>query len=236
MTPFRCLSFAVALLLVSVGSAVEAQQNWDFLLLVQQWGQAFCATQRQDCQVPAGTTWFTLHGLWPNNNDTTYPSNCGGAPFNQGAIQSIVGQLNKYWTNYLVDTTSASFWAHEYNKHGTCATSLPALGNELKFFSGALNIRNLYDATQALASAGITPSNSNPYTAAQIKAAIRATYGVDPLLACSFSNNLQEDVLVEVAFCIGKNRRAFECDPRIYAKGIGRKCDSSIYYLRSSSY
>jgi len=224
----------VAVLLVVCLLNGAAGQGWDFLLLVQQWGQSFCATQSQSCQVPSGTSWFTLHGLWPNNNDTSYPSNCGGSTFNMGAVQSIEGQLNKYWTNYLVDDTAQSFWAHEYNKHGTCATSLPALGNELKFFSGALNLRNLYDATQALASAGITPSNSNMYTSAQVTAAVQSVYGAAPVLGCSYSNDLGEDVLVEIALCIGKDLRIFQCDPRVYSKGIERSCGGGFYFLQSS--
>jgi len=219
-------------LLVTAPPAARGQ-NWDFLMLVQQWGQSFCATQKQDCQVPSGTTWFTLHGLWPNNNDTTYPSDCGGPPFDEGAIQSIEGQLNKYWTNYLVDDTAASFWAHEYNKHGTCATSLPALGDELKFFSGALHLRSVYDATQALAAGGITPSNSNSYTPAQVIAAVQGVYGAQPVLGCSYSNSLGEEVLVEIGLCIGTNLRIFECDPRVYAKGLERSCGNSFYFPSS---
>jgi len=84
-------SLVVVCLLVSLLAPVgETKQHssWDFLLLVQQWGQSFCATQvpiilivndfnpnvklqKDSCSVPSGTTWFTLHGLWPNNNDTT---------------------------------------------------------------------------------------------------------------------------------------------------------------------
>ena len=34
---------------------------------------------------------------------------------------------------------------HEWEKHGTCAMVLPALGNELRYFKEGLNLRATFD-------------------------------------------------------------------------------------------
>ncbi len=62
--------------------------------------------------------------------------------------------------------------------------------------------------------AGIIPSNNNTYVASQVNAAIKAAYGAEAVLGCVFSDDLQEDVLVEIGLCVDKHLTVFQCDPR----------------------
>eukprot|EP01087_Luapelamoeba_hula_P008994 TRINITY_DN228_c0_g1_i1.p1 TRINITY_DN228_c0_g1~~TRINITY_DN228_c0_g1_i1.p1 ORF type:complete len:246 (-),score=28.04 TRINITY_DN228_c0_g1_i1:199-936(-) len=242
-----------ALLLVAIVMAVVAATgtcaqdvagykkatNFDFLMLVQQWGHGFCATQSHSCQVPSGTTWWTLHGLWPSNNDTSYPSNCNnGYPFDPNQVSSIRSMLNSYWTNYLTGDSADSFWSHEWSKHGTCAAALlPYMNTELKFFSLALQSRAKFDLTGALSNAGITPSNSNTYTADQVKSAIRSAYGITPILGCDYSSRIGSDLLTEIGFCLNKSTLApYECSAAIYSQGLEKRCDSNGFLILQSSY
>lgn len=214
-----------------------APLGWDFLFLVQQWGPSFCATQSRDpCSVPSNVNWWTLHGLWPNNNDTSYPSSCNASdPFNESKIVSLLRQMNLYWTNYLTNEPATEFWAHEWDKHGTCATTDPLLNSQLNFFAGALKARQNNDIYQALLNGGVTPSNSYPVSASAVKTAIRKAFGVDPVLGCVYSHDLQEEVLAEVGLCLTANLVPFQCDSRVYQRGIERSCQgNSPYYLASS--
>lgn len=50
---------------------------------------------------------------------------------------------------------------HEYDKHGTCATSIPALSTEFGFFCTVLSpLYEKYNFTAVLEKAGIVPGNS----------------------------------------------------------------------------
>ncbi len=142
------------------------------------------------------------------------------------------------------------FWGHEWEKHGTCAMSLPLLGSQLKFFNQTLRARSRYDLTSALARAGILPSNTQPYSSGQIKSAIRKSFGVDPLLTCGHpkaarlnpqaplldgptpSNDDGESAkkpsgmmaIAEMALCLDKTLTAIECPPVVASAGIGHPC------------
>jgi len=205
--------------------------NFDFLFLVQQWGPGFCATENQHCEVPSGTNWWTLHGLWPNNNDTTYPSSCNSSyPFNPNEIAPVRNQLNMYWTNYLVQKTADSFWAHEWEKHGTCAAAaVPALDTELKFFSQTLKLRSMYPVSTILSSSNIYPSNSKKYASSDIITAFRSQLSVTPVLGCEYAKHKGADLLTEIGLCISKSTlTVFECDPRVVRHGLERSCDENF--------
>jgi len=241
-TATLCVFLAVIACLVAIAAPTNPEDNkavwrkrqsWDFLLLVQQWGPGFCATSSRSCSVPASIQWFTMHGLWPNNNDTSYPSNCNNSdPFNENAIESIESQLDSYWPNYLTSETNVEFWSHEFDKHGTCAASQPALSTELKFFSAALFLRTKYSIHGALSAGGVSPSNSNPYSPSQILSALKSQFGVDAMISCDRDSQGNE-VLTEAALCIDKyTLRAYECLPGIYSYGFARPCSgNSVYYV-----
>jgi len=231
------LSFfcAVFLLTTSLPGARGQSTSFDFLLLVQQWGNGFCDTENNDpCAVPGTINWWTLHGLWPNNNDGTYPSNCNDSyPFDPSQVSTLVPQLNLYWTNYLTGTGN-SFWSHEWDKHGTCAMVLPPLNSEYNFFANTLKIRGNYHFHLALINAGITPSNSNTYTVGQVTTAITNAVGVQPLVGCGYSDSLGYQVLTEIALCIDKNSlQAITCSDAVYQGGIEKACNGDFYYASS---
>src|SRR5207302_3691783 len=56
---------------------------------------------------------FIVHGLWPQNNDGTYPENCVGmpAPPNAPAYLNLMPDVN------LIN--------HEWRAHGTCSGMNP---------------------------------------------------------------------------------------------------------------
>lgn len=47
------------------------------------------------CEIPEGTPQWSIHGLWPNYDNDSYPQNCQGTPkrFDEDLIKTIEPQL-----------------------------------------------------------------------------------------------------------------------------------------------
>ena len=91
----RELLFAVLLALVAATAARAAAPelisngDFDFYVLTLSWSPGFCDTggeekSRHQCAVGAGEG-FVVHGLWPENSNRPYPSDCGDAGYIPGA-------------------------------------------------------------------------------------------------------------------------------------------------------
>ena len=82
--------------------------QFDFYLLVLSWSPEFCHSKPSaaECSQHRG---FLVHGLWPQNNDGSYPSDCSTtrpAPGNPSSISDIM---------------PPEIIQHEWEKHGTCS-------------------------------------------------------------------------------------------------------------------
>ena len=73
---------------------------------------------------------WTLHGLWPDHCDGTYDANCDPSReySNITAILQSYGKsdllayMSTFWKDY--QGNDESFWEHEWDKHGTCISTL----------------------------------------------------------------------------------------------------------------
>jgi len=124
----RLLSFALVVLTISgchsqkASSPVseEPQEHgqsragapFDFYLLNLSWSPEFCYSHPSDPECASHLT-FVLHGLWPQNNDGTYPQNCSSAP----------GPANP--SQYRDLYPNPGLLGHEWQKHGTCSGLSP---------------------------------------------------------------------------------------------------------------
>lgn len=86
--------------------------DFDFYLLNLSWSPEYCYSHRDSPECAAHST-FVLHGLWPQNNDGTYPSDCSEAP---GPADP-----GRYASLY----TSTGLLEHEWHTHGTCSGLTP---------------------------------------------------------------------------------------------------------------
>jgi ribonuclease T2 len=89
-----------------------AAQNFDYYLLNLSWSPEFCYSH------PAATECaqhraFTLHGLWPQNTNGTYPQNCSDTA---GPADPA-----KYSDIY----PDSGLLRHEWKTHGTCSGLAP---------------------------------------------------------------------------------------------------------------
>lgn len=109
---FPAIMLVAALLCVLIPPATAQSQGkpgqFDYYELNLSWAPQFCATHASspECQSHPG---FILHGLWPQDFNGRWPSNCYShepSPTNYSA--------------WLGMTPSLSLLHHEWRKHGEC--------------------------------------------------------------------------------------------------------------------
>jgi len=68
---------------------------------------------------------LTIHGLWPQFEDGTWPQFCSKETFDQKIIKEFGDELKKKWpdeNNIPSDPfASTKLYEHEWSKHGTCS-------------------------------------------------------------------------------------------------------------------
>lgn len=110
----------------------ENEKMADFYVLAMSYQPEFCYSHRTQsfagCAKPQ-QFWkseLTLHGLWPQFSDGSWPSTCSNEPFNVSVVREIgFDRFEKYWPNVKSSPHDlevyAEFWQHEWSKHGTCS-------------------------------------------------------------------------------------------------------------------
>lgn len=89
--------------------------QFDYYLLTLSWAPEFCATQggrgsSSECG-PSHHFGFVVHGLWPENEDGSYPQHCGSSsPVSQDIVRQMMPIMP---ASYLIQ--------HEWSTHGTCS-------------------------------------------------------------------------------------------------------------------
>ncbi len=53
-------------------------------------------------------------------------------------VDDLLDDLDNVWPSYMDSQDSEAFWAHEWNKHGTCA--LAQLPSQHKFFKKVIKL------------------------------------------------------------------------------------------------
>lgn len=143
---------------------------------------------------------WTVHGLWPDNCDGTYEQYCDASrevtnitDILAESAPCILQYMNKYWKDYEGD--DETFWEHEFNKHGTCISSLePACYVDYEahdevtdYFTRTVQLFRSLPSYEWLAAAGIVPSTTATYTLAQIQSALSAQFGHNVIINCDGS-------------------------------------------------
>lgn len=168
--------------------------SWDYLLFVQVWPGSWITTT-----YPFNNTYFTVHGLWPEYNNSTWPQFCTKERFNFTAIQNISQELSIFWTDFK---NPKNLWQHEFQKHATCAELDPLLSSEYQYFSTGLSLRQKYDTYNLLKNNSIIPSNTIKYKTDTISNIFLPRVAV----ICDKNN-----ILNEIRFCLDKNLIQFDC-------------------------
>lgn len=167
----------------------------------------------------------TLHGMWPSvTGKKTYPCDCTSEQFDPASIAGFRDEMEKYWPT-LSANTNDYFWAHEFEKHGTCA--LDVLPNQTAYFSTALDLRAKYDVTKAMTAAGLPPSNTAGFTLAEMNAALAAAYGPNALarVSCDANGNIEE-----LTLCFDKQLELTQCGISAAPGGCAKATTRTLYF------
>ncbi|GAM35310.1 ribonuclease [Talaromyces pinophilus] len=141
-----------------------------------------------------------IHGLWPDNCDGSYQSNCDSSRdytditslIQNAGKTDLLDYMNTYWQSN--DESSEDFWEHEWSTHGTCVNTIDpscysdySTGDEaVDFFQQVVDLFKTLDTYSALADAGITPDDSATYYLSDIQDAASAIHGGKiPYFGCS---------------------------------------------------
>jgi ribonuclease T2 len=151
---------------------------------------------------------FTLHGLWPDNCDGSFEQFCNSSLeiHNPDEIvkfhdTELYEDMNHMWKDYKGQ--DEQFWSHEYNKHGTCMTTIqPQCYGEDKyvdridvydFFKAAVSLHKTLPTFKFLSDAGIVPSFTQTYNKQQILSALTENFGgYEPFVKCDRNNAINE--------------------------------------------
>lgn len=118
--------------------------DFGLYIFAMSWKPEWCYHQSYPgCKAPR-VFWednLTIHGLWPDCGDGTYPTTCTKEAYDHDRVVKAVGLdvLETMWPNIQVAEDAGkkydSFWEHEWTKHGTC-TGL----TQEAYFSAALSL------------------------------------------------------------------------------------------------
>lgn len=205
--------------------------EYQYYELVLQWPPAFNVGGGSHRGMNYG--YWTIHGLWPSRikNPESYPCTCTQEEFNIDALTSIMNSMNTYWPS-LKNDDYASFWGHEWQKHGTCCT--PYLLNQFDYFNTTLALRHKINPGSL--PGNMPPSSQKAYSFDEVYGNLRA-HG-DVVLHCNFDHSTGNQMLFEVMFCMtaSKHPNQFAC-PRKVREASTPKCDPlrPIYILPSAA-
>jgi ribonuclease T2 len=164
-------------------------QNFDYYLLNLSWSPEFCHSHPNATECAQHPT-FVLHGLWPQNDNGTYPENCSPepGPRNPAAYSDIY--------------PDPGLLVHEWRAHGTCSGLPPAA-----FFTLA---RNAFHSV-AIPAALSHPDHQISMPPGQILDLFTVANPSIPRssLALSCGNNY----LTAIEVCLNKNAQPTSCGP-----------------------
>lgn len=219
--------------------------SWDHFTFTQFWPEAQCYFRKDvdgdgrgvkspeyirfndDYCVPDAVTNWTIHGLWPSEGSEHKPGYCNSSwPFRESKIEDLKSAMMIHWPTYEEGEDPEEFWSHEWEKHGTCATSLPNLNSEHKYFATALALNGRIDLKSVLAKSNIIPSEKQDYKLQDILRALSEEYHAKVLIQCIQSGE-KGQLLSVVEVCMDKKFHPIDCP------NTRQECDDStpVRYL-----
>ena len=175
-----------------------ATGDFDFYVLTLSWSPGFCDTGGAEkagdqCDVGAGKG-FVVHGLWPENANRAYPSDCGDSGYIPGeALRETHGVY-----------PSEGLARYEYRKHGTCT------GLDPKAYFDAVK----YAWTRIV----VPPSLQSPHDALSLapRELENAFIAANPALTGdNFAITCRRGELIDVRICVAKTLDSFVDCPKI---------------------
>lgn len=208
------------LFFVVILNTIYIGYSWDYLLFVQLWPSSWLK-QDHNHNYNFTNSYFTLHGIWPEYWNNSWPQFCSNSTFfNLSIIKPIYDDLTLYWTDFKYPL---NFWKHEYFKHMTCINETD-LEYDYKYFWYGLAMREDINLFNSLYHNRIVPSNDYNYSVKNIRDTIKKIYGVYTVITCDHVG-----ILEEIRFCMNKDLELFDCPEN----AINASCKNDLisYYV-----
>uniref|UniRef100_T1IQR3 Uncharacterized protein n=1 Tax=Strigamia maritima TaxID=126957 RepID=T1IQR3_STRMM len=209
---------------ISIGRRSEFTSTDDrnYLMFTQQWPPVSCLNwqilnPKHTCNINIQIDNWTVRGIKYFNRPSSLDKSSGlyfcnkYDPFDVNQIQSIKRELNKYWPNIHANKAEDYLWAHEWEKHGTCATTFPMLKTQLQYFQQALKWIKQFNMYSILKTSGIEPSFDNPVLAHEIETAIQKVLNVKPILECEYIKTNNSYYIYEIKICFDIDLELMDC-------------------------
>ncbi|GAA5914082.1 hypothetical protein JCM6882_001843 [Rhodosporidiobolus microsporus] len=150
---------------------------------------------------------WTIHGLWPDNCDGSWEQYCDVEReydnireiLTQGGRTDLLEYMDRMWKSNTGN--DQSLWSHEWNKHGTCMSTLnpECYGKAYKqydevvdYFEKTVSQDKKLPTYEWLEAAGIVPSETATYTLEQLQAVAKKNHGYEAIWGCNNKNELDE--------------------------------------------
>jgi len=197
----------------SPDNVVQHDNHFDLLIFTQHWPFTTCIdyenrSKKNSCSRIQDKVW-SVHGLWPTQIGKIAPNFCNTTwKFEYSSVANIRSDLDVYWPDYELRAHPNSLWTHEWEKHGTCAAQLTALGSEEKYFQAGIDLGKQIRLTEWLKEKNIVPGGR--YTKDEVYNAVIEKTKVRPHIDCEFMDGLQ--FIKEIKVCFSKNLTLVHCD------------------------
>ncbi|RMZ98041.1 ribonuclease Oy [Brachionus plicatilis] len=184
---------------------IEKNNDFDYLIFRQIWPASSCMFPgTHTCSIAKNITTWVVHGLWPSIKTEIGPQYCNKSlPFDFDRIKWLLPELLEFWPNLYTNTPLESFWKHEWEKHGTCALSLPKIRSESDYFNFSLSLRNKFDFGPALKKFNIEPDDSLLYDLDKI---------IEPMIVCYVLKDSDVQYLSQMQICLSKSFELVDCE------------------------
>jgi ribonuclease T2 len=108
--------------------------------------------------------------------------------------------MRTYWKNDPNDGTDEEFWEHEWEKHGTCISTLKPscymnyqpTQDAVDFFNRVVALFKTLPSYTWLSQAGIVPSTTTTYTLSAIENALSSQFGYQVTVNCNSNHEIDE--------------------------------------------
>jgi len=115
----------------------------------QKYPEEFYYLTLQKCN---STSEWSIHGLWPNYGNGSYPEYCEiGVHYDPAVISdTTLHSMESDWYTCKTDNTNEEFWDHEISKHYTCVfseewTQEDYFANGIDLYWDSISSKAVYD-------------------------------------------------------------------------------------------
>lgn len=160
-----------------------------------------------ECKIPSDIKSWVIHGLWPTKGHTAKPEYCHRSwKFDLAEVRNLTGELTTEWPDENFRKKPELSWSHEWDRHGTCATCLPELNSEFRYFNVTLALHRKYNLRTLI------PPSDEALSLEDVMETLTKGIGARPKMTCTWDKKTQKSYLEQVEVCLTKAFSPVDCD------------------------